>query len=168
MISEQTLEMVSTEKVGLVAHFFPVLTSYVLLSLKNNIWTNIMFYSSLAVFIFTVSYLYSLRITTGKKYNLKITKGFRDDSLEKFGLKTMPLPYRTIFAIISVIFLVLYIWTVLYSIINYHLNKNLLFIIIVIQISISIIYLLMLFFTRRFLKIFYPKKGDLEKAIKNK
>jgi len=36
MVSEQSLEMISTEKVGLITHFFPVLTSYVLLSHKNN------------------------------------------------------------------------------------------------------------------------------------
>src|SRR3989344_5245920 len=137
MVSEQSLEMISTEKVGLITHFFPVLTSYVLLSHKNNLWTNIMLYSSLVVFIFTVSYLYALKITMGDKYNQKITKGFRYDSLEKFGLKTMPLPYRKIFAIISVTFMALYIWTLVYSIINYNLNKNLFFIIIVIQISVS-------------------------------
>ena len=155
MVSEQTLEMVSTEKVGLVAHFFPVLTSYVLLSLKNNIWTNIMFYFSLITFIFTVSYNYSYKITSGNKYNLQITKGFRDESLEKFALKTMPLPYRSIVAFFGVSFFALYIWTAVYAIMNYNLNENLLFVIIVIQISIMLIYLLMLFFTKKMLKIFF-------------
>ena len=168
MVSEQTLEMVSTEKVGLVAHFFPVLASYVLLSLKNNTLTNIMFYSSLATFIFLVSYLYSYKVTSGNKYNLQITKGFRDDSLKKFTLKTMPLPYKKTFAFFSILFLFLYIWSVIYSIMNYKLSKNLLFVIIIVQISVIIIYLLMLFFTRNFLRIFYPKKDDIDKLVKKK
>lgn len=166
MVSEQTLEMVSTEKVALVAYFFPVLTSYVLLSLKNNIWTNIMFYSSLITFIFTASYNYSYKITTGNKYNLQITKGFRDDSLEKFALKTMPLSYRSIVAFFGVSFFVLYVWTGMYAIINYELNKNLLFVIIIIQISIMLIYLLMLFFTKKMLKIFFIGKQDRKESKK--
>ena len=150
--------MISSEKVGLIAHFYPVLTSYVLLYYKNSIWTTILFYTSLITFIFLVSYLHSLKIVMGNKYNLQITKGFRDDSLKKFALETMPLPYRMFLAFISVLFLFLYIITFIYAIKSYNFNKPLFFILIVIQGSVIVIYALMLYFTRKFLNIFYPKR----------
>ena len=168
MVSEQALEMISTEKVGLITHFFPVLTSFFLLIYKYNIWTNIMFYSSLLVFIFTVSYLHAYKVTSGSKYNLQITKGFRDDSLEKFALKTMPLPFRGIFAFISTFFLVLYVWTMIYLFLTFDLNPSLFFILIVMQVSVASIYVLMFLFTRKFLKIFYPGKNDIDKLVKKK
>lgn len=148
--------MVSSEKVGLITHFFPTLTGFFLYIYSGELFFATIFFLSLVTFIFIVSYLHAHRITLSKKYDKKITEDFRDKSTKEFAM-SFPLPYRTLFGVFSVLLLILYIVTIYYCYLFLESNPLLFFTLIVAQVSVFVIYILMLTFTKKFLKIVYQK-----------